>query len=108
MKQVGKKGKEWEDAKKFLKQEFDKLEIYHCEFRGIGCWGEGTTFAHVLRRRHLGRAGSDERKFNLTNVIRCCIPCHDYLDTVLGEKYGGAEIQRIIDFRNSGFIFGDL
>lgn len=99
---------EWEEAKKILRQEFNEQKIDYCEFRGRNCTGEGTTFAHVLRRRHLGRHDSIERPFNLLNVIRACINCHDFLDTKLGEEIGGREIQRIIDRRNDIFIFEDL
>lgn len=107
MKRVGKKGVEWENAKKVLRPLFDKLGIYYCEFRGRHCTGEGTTFAHVLRRRHLGRYDAPERPFNLHNVCRLCINCADYL-TLLGEEIEAVEIQRIIDSRNEVFMFEDL
>jgi hypothetical protein len=107
MKNLGKKGLEWEKEKISLRKEFDEQGIYWCEFRGSNCTGGGDTFAHVLRRRHLGRWGTEERRFNLSNVARICVNCASYL-TLLGEAVEIVVIQGIIDRRKGKFILGDL
>lgn len=111
MKQQGKKGKEWINAREQLKHEFDLQGIRYCEARTRFCWVDnGLGFAHVLRRRHFGKWDTDEREANIQDVALICNPCHDYIDVVLGEVRGGQELRKIIDRRNKTkpSLFGDL
>jgi hypothetical protein len=106
LRNLGKRGLEWIAEKKVLRTLFPQNPV--CAFRGQKCWTYASGFAHVLRRRHLGKVDSEERDFNIRNVIPLCNPCHDYLDVELGEVVGGQEIQRLIDSLKDEFILGDL
>jgi hypothetical protein len=109
---AGKRTKEWSKVRDTeLAQKFARLGITYCEFHYRNCTTSlFLTFAHVNRRRHFGKVGSDERSYNIRNVARACTSCHDYLDTVLGEAVGGAEIQRVIDNREGKHLsfFDDI
>lgn len=99
MRQVGKKGQEWANAREQLKDEFDKLGIRYCEARFRMCWVYPDGFAHILRRRNFGKWDTEEREANIKDVALLCNPCHDYIDITLGEHLGGLELRRIINNR---------
>ena len=109
IKTIGKKGKEWTNARLQLTKEFSALGILYCEARFRTCTLYPDGFAHVLRRRHFGKWDTEEREANLYDVVLLCNNCHDFIDVKLGEERGGLELRKIIDRRKGKpSIFGDL
>lgn len=83
------------------------MGIRHCEARYNGCAVTNYLgFAHVLRRRHLGK-DVDLREANMMDVALLCNNCHDYIDVVLGEDAGGQELRRIINNRKGEDFWKD-
>jgi hypothetical protein len=106
---LGKKGKEWKNAREYLKTVFQKMGILYCEARFRTCRVYPDGFAHVLRRRHFGKWDTEEREANIKDVALLCNACHDYIDVVLGEVRGGQELRKIIDRRKGKpSMFADL
>jgi len=109
MKAVGKKGREWANAREYLTEQFFRLGITYCEANLTGCWIEPHGFAHILRRRHFGKWDTEERRANLFEVVLLCNICHDYIDVVMGEVRGGKYLRKIIARRKGKpSMFEDL
>ncbi len=106
--QIGKVTAEWNRVRKELKKEFDKRGIRHCEAHFRNCTVSAFLgFAHVLKRRHLGKWGSPERATNIRDVALLCNNCHDSLE-LRGEVVGGREVERIIRAREGFNFFEEL
>lgn len=89
MKRLGKRGREWENARRRLKKKFFELGIDFCEICGSRF---GLSFAHSKKRRHIE---GDE----LTEVALVCIhPCHAELER-LPEPEMTAKVRSIISNR---------
>ncbi len=71
LKRIGKKTQAWLDAKKSLKEEFEKRGITSCEAQLPGCSGSyGLTYAHRYKR-------SDPRCEHIfEKVALFCLSCH--------------------------------
>lgn len=105
----GKVTKEWDRVRLELKQKFDRLGVRHCEGNFRKCTPTMFLgFAHVLKRRHLGKWESAERSYNIRDVALLCNTCHDSLER-MGERVGGLEVLRLINCRTGGLdLFLDL
>lgn len=105
---IGKVGAEWIKVRKELKVLFERRGITYCEAHFRTCTVNAFLgFAHILKRRHLGRWESTERAYNIRQVALLCNNCHDALE-LRGELVGGREISRIIDGREGVNLLEDL
>lgn len=106
---IGKVTKEWNKVRAGLKVEFEKLGVTYCEANFRQCTvSMFLGFAHVLKRRHLGKWDSPERAYNIREVALLCNSCHDTLER-MGEDVGGQEVLRLISIRRGAKDwFGDL
>lgn len=83
------KSKDWERARRILKQEFARAGIQRCEQCGTDNF---LSFAHSKKRRFIQ---SDE---DLFDVALLCIPCHEKIE-YRGHEYMYNEVRRICDSR---------
>lgn len=75
LRRVGKKAREWDQARAKLKVAFERAGVTRCELRSAVCEGNYFLgFAHSLRRRFITTPE------HLNEVILCCSPCHEVLD----------------------------
>lgn len=97
MKRKGKRTAEWELTRAEIKKKFIAEGIYYCEFNFEGCWRIIQGFAHSLKRNKMGKWGTEEREFNLNEVVAACNICHDKIE---GKEDMAEIIQRYIARRN--------
>lgn len=78
------KVREWSEARRTLKGEYEARGIVSCEVHLEGCWGTNAlSFAHRYKRR-------DKRcTHDYKGTILACVPCHQKLEVSreLTEKY---------------------
>jgi hypothetical protein len=75
IKQVGKKGKEWQACRAKLKVAFQRAGITTCELLFPGCWHDnGLGFAHTKKRRNI------TTEEGLREVALACNRCHDIVE----------------------------
>lgn len=100
LRQIGKKGRENQKVNREKKQEHLKSGIVTCELRiSPHCTPfDNLTWAHSLKRRHMGKWGSDERAANMRESICACVFCHD-LAEIRGEVIMRPIILQAIDNR---------
>lgn len=86
IKRLGKKGREWNNARRKLKKEYYAKNITTCELMLEGCTATNyLSFAHRYKRR-------DPRcEHTFEQTILACIPCHNKIeyDKELTEKMFG-------------------
>ena len=72
---IGKKGREWENARRKLKKIYYAKEITTCELMFEGCFASNfLSFAHRYKRR-------DPRcKHTFEQTILACINCHNKIE----------------------------
>jgi hypothetical protein len=87
----GKKTRKWDDVRRELKVEFEKMGVTRCEICGIGEW---LSFAHRMKRRYIHTA--DELRF----VALLCIPCHEKWEHA-GHQANYDKITEIVENRFS-------
>lgn len=80
---IGKKGREWAQARSNLKEVYLEKGITSCELGLVGCWGDNALgFAHRYKR-------NDPRCENtFGGTLLACNPCHHKIeyDRELSEK----------------------
>ncbi len=79
LKTIGKKGREWIEARKWLKKQFGYKGLTHCMMRFQGCWFDVGGFAHPAKRRNL-------KEGELWLAVPTCNPCHSQLENMPPEK----------------------
>lgn len=80
LRRVGKRGREWEQARAKLKVTFERAGITTCELQSAVCERNYFLgFAHSLRRRFIATPEQ------LNEVLLCCQPCHQLLDLCSAE-----------------------
>lgn len=83
LRKIGKKSKEWMEAREKLKQEYLEKGITSCELQLTGCWHDNALgFAHRYKR-------NDPRcEHTFEGTILACNPCHSQIeyDKYLSEK----------------------
>lgn len=90
MKRLGRKGREWENARRQLKVEFENKGVTRCEM----CSSDfGLSFAHRLKRRHIQNAEE------LKTVALLCIRCHELVENTNPETMY-LTVTAIIEKRN--------
>lgn len=73
---IGKKGEDWNAARKELKKVFEAHKTTSCELSLKGCWKDkALTFAHVDKRRNLTPE-------ELHEVVLACTPCHQQVEAL--------------------------
>jgi len=73
------KVKEWEIARKKLKEIYEDKGITACEVRLSGCWvSNGLSFHHRMKRIEYYSCPEKLGEFNET--ILCCISCHQKIE----------------------------
>jgi hypothetical protein len=88
----GRRSKEWEKARAWLKKQFEKREITRCEFRFIAhdCWGENLGFAHCKKRRLLMEG-------EIWHVALACQTVHTILDEKMSHEAMHEAVHRAIE-----------
>lgn len=93
LKRIGKKGREWNAARKELKAECVRLGITQCEIRKIGCQRDMfLTFAHSRKRRNITTPEQ------LREACLCCVTCHNEIE-LFPEQEMGDEVRRALASR---------
>jgi hypothetical protein len=68
---IGKKGKDWIEAKKKLKIIYAAFGITSCEVGLDGCWKNNhLTYAHRYKR------SNPKTQHTFSQTLLCCLPCH--------------------------------
>lgn len=83
---AGKKTKEWDAVRAWLKIQFTRAGIQTCQLKFAGCWFDNAlSFCHPAKRRNLTEG-------ELYVVALGCTPCHDQL-----EVMPAADMRRIVE-----------
>lgn len=85
------KSKDWENARRLLKQSFATAGITRCEECGSDNF---LSFAHSKKRRFI------TTREDLYDVALLCVPCHEKIE-YRGHEYMYNEVRRICDRRIS-------
>lgn len=73
---AGKKTKEWDQVRAWLKVQFAKKGIQTCQLKFAGCWFDNAlSFCHPAKRRNLAEG-------ELYVAALGCTPCHDQLEVM--------------------------
>lgn len=90
---VGKKGREWINARAWLKKRFNWAGITRCEFRfEHRCWGsDGLSMAHSRKRR--------DPLFEMYEVALACPVAHQMLDEQMSHAEMYETVMAIIEKR---------
>jgi hypothetical protein len=76
LRRAGNKTIAWEKERAKLKVRFEAMRITECELGYPECWKDNALgFAHAKKRRFL-------KPHELSEVILCCNPCHDKLESL--------------------------
>jgi hypothetical protein len=71
----GKKTRDWQKARKQLKEEYQGKDITWCEAGLRNCWGNnGLSFHHRYKRR------DDRCEHTFEGTILVCVNCHNKLE----------------------------
>lgn len=75
------KTKEWDNARRRLKDRFYRAGITTCELRLEGCWYDNAlSFCHRMKRRKIADIAE------LECVILACVPCHEKVEYTSPEN----------------------
>lgn len=90
---VGKKGREWINARAWLKKRFNWAGITSCEFRfEHRCWGsDGLSMAHSRKRR--------DPLFEMYEVALACPVAHQMLDEQMSHAEMYSAVMAVIEKR---------
>lgn len=82
---LGKKGREWQGARKQLKLFFENATIMECELKYENCTKDDfLTWAHSLKRRYIDR--NSGRGDQLLECILACQNCHQRIEFLPKEQ----------------------
>ena len=82
IKPIGRRGREWDAARRRVRERLDAAGIRSCEFGFVGCWKtEGLSLAHAVKRRYLQRNAEVGSPYHIETCAIACMPvCHKILD----------------------------
>lgn len=87
MRRVGKRGSEWESARRVLKSECLKRGIITCRLRlSRHCTPDNNLgFAHAVKRRKLSKLAEVGAPHHIGTAVLACNTCHDLLERMSPE-----------------------
>lgn len=85
---IGRRGREWDTARRKVRTQLAAAGITSCEFRFAGCWGTvGLGLAHCCKRRYLRRDAEPGSPYHIeTCALACSAVCHRILDEQMSPE----------------------
>jgi hypothetical protein len=99
---IGRRGREWDSARRRVKAEFALAGITRCEFGYDGCYGRNAlTFAHAVKRRYLLADAEPGSPWHIETVALACLRCHTRLDVIMNHGEMLTAVMLAIERRNN-------
>jgi len=82
MRPIGRRGREWDSARRRVRARLEALGIRRCEFGFPGCYGDQClSLAHAVKRREIRRDAEPGSPYHIETCALACTPvCHKLLD----------------------------
>jgi len=87
MKAIGRRGREWDSARRAVRERLEAAGIRSCEFGFAQCTGAyQTSLAHAVKRRFVQREAESGTPEHIETVAIACGSCHQKLDEEMSHQ----------------------
>ena len=102
LKPIGRRGREWDVARRRVRERLEMLGVRGCEFGFAQCTGKyQTSLAHAVNRRFLSRDAEPGTPQHIETVAVACCSCHRRLDEDMSHAMMLEMVMNAIERRNN-------